>query len=81
MALDVAAVLEEALALPEADRALVAAELLASIDDPAEEYSPEAADDFARELERRVERVASGQSAGIEFSEAQRILDEELARE
>lgn len=80
MALDVKSVLEEALALPEAERALVAAELLASIDDPAEEYSAEAADEFARELERRVERVASGESVGIDYETAQRLLDEELAR-
>jgi putative addiction module component len=80
MPLDVNSVLEEALALPEAERALVAAELLASIDDPAEDYSPEAADEFARDLERRIERVASGESAGIDYETAQRLLDEELAR-
>jgi hypothetical protein len=79
MALDVRSVIEEALALPEAERALVAAELLASIDGPAEEYSAEAADEFSRELERRVERVASGESVGIDYETAQRLLDEELA--
>lgn len=73
-------VLEEALASPEAERALVAAELLSSIDDPADEYSAEAADEYARELERRVERVASGESVGIDYDTAQRLLDEELAR-
>lgn len=80
MALDVRSVLEEALALPEADRVLVAAGLLASFDNPAEEYSVEAADEFARELAGRVARVASGESAGIDFETAQRILDDELAR-
>lgn len=80
MALDVNAVLEEAMALPEAERALVAAELLASIEDPDEDYSPQAADEFARELERRIERVASGESEGIGFDEGQRIMDEQLAR-
>lgn len=80
MALDVQSVLEEALALPEAERALVAAELLASIDDPTEEFSAEAADQFAGELERRVERIASGESVGIDYETAQRLLDEELAR-
>lgn len=80
MALDVKSVLEEALALPDAERALVAAELLASIDDPAEVYSAEAADEFARDLERRVERVASGEAVGIDYETAQRLLDEELAR-
>jgi len=80
MALDVKSVLEEALALPDAERALVAAELLASIDDPAEVYSAEAADEFARDLERRVERAASGEAVGIDYETAQRLLDEELAR-
>lgn len=46
MALDVKSVLEEALALPEAERALVAA----------------------------------GESVGIDYETAQRLLDEELAR-
>lgn len=73
MALDVNSVLEEALALPEAERALVAAELLASFEDPDEDYSPEAAAEFARELELRIERVASGESEGIDFDDAQRI--------
>lgn len=72
--------LEEALALPEAERALVAAELLASIEDPAEDYSAEAADQFARELERRIERVASGESMGIDYETAQHLIDEDLAR-
>jgi hypothetical protein len=79
MALDVRSVLEEALALPDAERPLIAADLLASIDDPAEDYSAETADEFARELERRIERVASGESVGVDFETAQRLLDEELA--
>lgn len=53
MTRDADSVLEEALALPEAERALIAAGLLASINDPAEEYTVEAADGFARELEVR----------------------------
>lgn len=80
MSLDVKSVLEEALALPEAERALVAAELLASIDDPAEEYSTAGANEFARELKGRIERVASGESVGIDYETAQRLLDEVLAR-
>lgn len=79
MALDVQRVLEEALALPHAERALVATELLASIDDPTEEYSPEAAASFAGELERRIQRITSGESPGIDFETSRRMLDEELA--
>lgn len=80
MALDLRSLLEEALALPEAERALVAAELLASLDDRAEEHSAAAANEFARDLERRVARAASGESPGIDFETAQQLLDEELAR-
>ncbi len=80
MALDVTSVLAEALALAETERALVATELLATLEDPDEDYSPQAAQAFAKELERRIERLASGESAGIDFDTAQQILDEELTR-
>ena len=57
-------VLREALALPVDQRADVAAELLASLDEaPASDQSEvEAA--WAREIERRARRVMSGESAG-----------------
>lgn len=80
MTLDLRSLIEEALALPEAERSVVAAELLASLDDRAEEHSSAATNEFARDLEHRVERAASGESPGIDFETAQQLLDEELAR-
>ena len=57
-------VLRDALALPLEERADVAAELLASLDDapPEDQARVEAA--WAREIERRAGRVVSGESAG-----------------
>ena len=59
------AVLREALNLPLDQRADVAAELLASLDDgsaPGDPAAVEAA--WGREIERRARRVMSGESAG-----------------
>ena len=49
---------------------MLAAELLASLDGPDPEYSPEKADAWAREIERRIERCADGESAGIDLATA-----------
>jgi putative addiction module component (TIGR02574 family) len=55
--------LREALSLPPDERADVAAELLASLDEPMENPAEvEAA--WAAEIERRARRVQSGESAG-----------------
>ncbi len=55
--------LREALSLPPDERADVAAELLASLDEPVENPAEvEAA--WAAEIERRARRVQSGESAG-----------------
>ena len=55
--------LREALTLPPDERADVAAELLASLDEPTENPAEvEAA--WAAEIERRARRVLSGESAG-----------------
>lgn len=58
------AILREALALPVDDRARVAAELMASLEDlPTEDPAAvEAA--WATEIQRRARRVLSGESAG-----------------
>lgn len=63
------ALLREALTLPDDERADVAAELLASLDDtPAEDpVDVEAA--WAREIERRARRVMSGESAGESWTD------------
>ena len=58
------AVLNDALALPLNERADVAAELLASLDNSAPENPQEVEAAWAMEIERRARRVLSGESRG-----------------
>lgn len=72
--------LREALALPIQERADVAAELLASLDDaPADDAAAvEAA--WAVEIERRARRVVAGESSGTPWPEVRRRAEAELRR-
>lgn len=56
--------LREALTLSLEERADVAAELLASLDDPATEDPAAVQAAWAAEIERRAQRVLSGESVG-----------------
>jgi putative addiction module component (TIGR02574 family) len=56
--------LREALTLPVEERADVAAELLASLDEAPVENAAEVEAAWAREIERRARRVMSGESTG-----------------
>lgn len=56
--------LRAALALPVNDRADVAAELLASLDEPADTDRQAVEEAWAHEIERRARRVLAGESAG-----------------
>ena len=56
--------LREALTLPVEERADVAAELLASLDEAPPRDAAEVEAAWAREIERRARRVMSGESAG-----------------
>jgi putative addiction module component (TIGR02574 family) len=56
--------LREALTLPVDERADVAAELLASLDEPATADPAAVEAEWAREIERRARRVMTGESAG-----------------
>jgi putative addiction module component (TIGR02574 family) len=65
--------LREALALPVEERADIAAELLASLDEPAEDPAEvEAA--WAAEIERRARRALSGASTGEPWDDARRRI-------
>ena len=64
-------VLEEALTLPAADRADLAATLLDSLDGQEDEGVEEA---WAREIERRIQEAESGAVKMIPWSEARRRL-------
>lgn len=71
--------LREALALPVEERADVAAELLASLDEPptSDIAAVEAA--WAREIERRARRVMSGESVGEPWDDVRRRVAQRLA--
>jgi putative addiction module component (TIGR02574 family) len=72
--------LHEALALSDGDRADLAAELLASLDDPADEPAEvEAA--WAAEIARRAGRVLSGESAGEAWSDVRQRIGARLQQQ
>jgi putative addiction module component (TIGR02574 family) len=71
--------LRAALELPVSERADVAAQLLASLDDDAEDpVEVEAA--WAAEIEHRARRAVSGESAGITWEDVRRRAEEDLHR-
>lgn len=63
--------LADALELPEAERAALAAELIASLDPAADE---QAWDRWDREVARRVEELNSGRVAAVPWSEVRKRL-------
>lgn len=60
----VKAILDQALALPVEDRASVAAELLASLEESPPEDAAAVQAAWATEIERRARRVLAGESPG-----------------
>lgn len=72
--------LREALTLPIDERADVAAELLASLDDAGTEDVAEVETAWAAEIERRAHRVMTGQSAGIPWDEVRSRAESELPK-
>ncbi len=71
--------LREALTWPPKERADVAAELLASLDEPdSDPTAVEAA--WAEEIERRARRALAGESQGIPWDEVRRRADADLRR-
>ena len=72
--------LREALALPVKERADVAAQLLASLDDAAAEDPAEVEAAWAEEIERRARRVIAGETAGIPWEEVRRRTEADLRR-
>ena len=74
-------VLREALALPIAERADVAAELLASLDDAEMENLAEVEAAWAAEIERRARRVLAGESAGVPWEDVRRRAEAELRKQ
>ena len=73
-------VLREALALPVHERADVAAELLASLDETGTEDPAEVEAAWAAEIERRARRVMSGESQGILWADVRARAEAELRK-
>jgi putative addiction module component (TIGR02574 family) len=72
--------LREALTLPIAERADVAAELLASLDAAEADNLAEVEAAWAAEIERRARRVIAGESAGIPWEDVRQRAEAELRR-
>ena len=72
--------LREAMALPVNERADLAAELLASLDDATAEDPAEVEAAWAAEIERRARRVMTGETAGIPWEDVRRRAEAELRR-
>ena len=73
------ALLREALALPDEERADVAAELLASLDAPAVDDPETVRTLWSQELDRRARRVLSGEVAGEDWPSVRQRLADDLA--
>ena len=71
-------VLREALALPLDERADVAAELLASLDDAAAERAADVEAAWAAEIERRARRALVDESGGVAWDDVRRRAEAEL---
>ena len=67
--------LREALTLPIAERADVAAELLASLDAAETDHPAEVEAAWASEIERRARRVIAGESAGVAWEDVRAKID------
>ena len=72
--------LREALTLPIAERADVAAELLASLDDAEADNPAEVEAAWAAEIEKRARSVMAGESAGVPWEDVRRRAEAELRK-
>ena len=80
MSLRAQELLRDAMALPVKERADLAAELLASLDDAAAEDPAEVEAAWAAEIERRARRVMAGETGGIPWEDVRRRAEAELRR-
>lgn len=70
--------LREALSLSDGERADLAAELLMSLDEPADHDPTEVQQSWAREIEKRARRVLAGESQGEEWEQVRDQVDRTL---
>jgi hypothetical protein len=80
MSIEPEAILRDALALPSRARAVVAAELLASLDEPDADDAEAVAAAWAQELEQRARRALSGEDPGESWALVRDRLRDSLAR-
>lgn len=80
MAIDRDVVLREALSLPTNERAAVAAELLASLDETVADNADDIRAEWAAELERRARRAISGEDPGEPWPDVRDRIRAKLAR-
>ena len=80
MSIEPEAILRDALALPSRARAVVAAELLASLEDPGVDDADAVAALWAQELEQRARRALSGQDSAESWPLVRDRLRDALAR-
>lgn len=73
-------VLREAMALPADERATVAAELLASLDEDTADDPAEVEAAWVAEIERRARRVMAGQTEGVSWDEVRARAEAALRR-
>jgi putative addiction module component (TIGR02574 family) len=73
------ALLQEVLRLPPRERAEVAAELLASLDEELPEDPAEVARAWGAEIERRARRALAGNTAATPWEEVRKKLEDRLA--
>lgn len=71
--------LREALTLPSEERADVAAELLASLDDTDTDIA-DVETAWAAEIEKRARRVLAGESPGVPWEDVRRRAEAELRK-
>ncbi len=67
------------MSLPDEERADIAAELLASLDDAAVEDPAIARELWTREIERRARRVVAGEHDGQDWNDLRTRITNELA--
>ena len=72
--------LREALTLPVDERADVAAELLASLDEAGAEDPAEVEAAWAAEIEKRARRVMAGESQGIPWEDVRARAEDDLRK-
>lgn len=80
MSIEPEAILRDALALPTRARAVVAAELLASLEDPDVDDGAAVAAAWAQELEQRARRALSSEDRGESWPLVRDRLRDALAR-